>query len=147
MSANHKGFTLIELMIVIAIIGILAAIAVPQYQTFVKKAHFSEVLTATTPFKIGVEVCIVQLQIPAGGTIANCVPGTNGMPPNATVATTYVASVVADSGTGSGKITSTSTSALGGVNYILTPSMGSSSSSALVTWSNSGSGCLSVGLC
>lgn len=50
MKSNMKkqsGFTLIELMIVVAIVAILAAIALPAYQTYTKKAKFSEVITAT----------------------------------------------------------------------------------------------------
>jgi prepilin-type N-terminal cleavage/methylation domain-containing protein len=52
------GFTLIELMIVVAIIGILAAIAVPQYQQYTKKARFTEVTQATQTRKVEVEACV-----------------------------------------------------------------------------------------
>jgi len=149
MNTMQKGFTLIELMIVIAIIGILAAIAVPQYQTYVNRAHFTEVVSAAAPYKIGVEVCVLQLQIAAGGTIAGCMPGTNGMPPNVTAqgSSPYVATVLADATTGNGLIVATGTAAVNAKTYQLQPTMAAVGASALITWTNSGSTCLSVGYC
>ena len=60
---NQKGFTLIELMIVIAIIGILAAIAIPAYQNYVKKAAYSEVISAMTSYKTAVDVCYAESRL------------------------------------------------------------------------------------
>ena len=66
MNTAQKGFTLIELMIVIAIIGILAAIAIPQYQNYIAKSQVSRVMAETSSLKTAVETCILDGKIAAG---------------------------------------------------------------------------------
>jgi type IV pilus assembly protein PilA len=111
MKQVQKGFTLIELMIVVAIIGILAAVAIPAYQDYTVRARVTEVLALMQPAKTTVSENISNN---AGIGAANCLGYTN-----LAVATANTFSVACDTATGI--ITGTGTPAAKSVVLTLTP--------------------------
>ncbi|AVQ83012.1 pilin [Variovorax sp. PMC12] len=78
--STSRGFTLIELMVVVAIIGSLAAIAVPQYQTYVFKSHVQRVVAEAGALKAAIELCLVSGKVTVGeqATAGNCDPQATG---------------------------------------------------------------------
>lgn len=88
----QKGFTLIELMIVVAIIGILAAIAIPAYQDYTIRSQVTEGLNLASDVKAGVAEIFAQT-----GTFTGIDSGTQGLPEDTDKAGKYVTGVaVAD---------------------------------------------------
>ena len=116
---KQNGFTLIELMIVIAIVGILAAVAVPMYGKYTDKARFSEVVAAADPVKSGIELCF-QTQ---GYLLANCDTFAKiGVTQADTQVGQYVGTVGITTGTAVIKVTSANISSAN-PSYSLTPSV------------------------
>lgn len=107
---RQKGFTLIELMIVVAIVGILAAVAIPAYQDYTVRARVTEGLNLASSAKLAVaEVHQSTGTFPADGAAAGY-PGISG--------TDNVASIAVGA---NGVITVTYTAAAQGVVLTLTP--------------------------
>jgi type IV pilus assembly protein PilA len=93
MRSQTTGFTLIELMVTVTIIAILAAVALPTYVNYTRRAHFTEIVSATSPYKVGVLECYQTT-----ATLTGCDGGQNKIPPNVTSPQGAVSSITVSNG-------------------------------------------------
>ena len=74
----QQGFTLIELMIVVSIVGMLSAIAIPLYQNFVARSQVSRILAETSGAKTAVSECLILVRTVVGIGVGECNPSVTG---------------------------------------------------------------------
>ena len=136
---KENGFSLLELIIVIAIIGILTSIAIPQYTAYTKRAKFTEVVAATNARKTAVTMCYHETNSFGTCNGTGLAADYDGIPRNlSSPGTGYTASA----STASGVITAVGNTEVDGKSIILTPS----TTAQGIIWAKTGT-CIDAGFC
>jgi len=133
-------------LMIVAIIGILAAVAIPSYQNYTKKAKFTEVVQATSPIKLAVEECVTDGTCISAGAITGIAAGAGGIPTMPTTSGYLTSMAIAADGT----ITATGSAAVDSKTFVLKPTANATGAGGSygVTWAtDAASTCLAAGLC
>lgn len=130
---RQQGFSLIELMVVIGIIGILSGIGIPAYQAYTQKAALTDMLQTMVPYKTATELCSIDL-----GELTTCSNGVSGIP--LTKTSRYVSAIQVQAGV----ITLSGQQALNGLTVVLTPTVNNLDGS--ISWTRQCSNANNAGL-